>query len=659
MTLSLMLFSFTVFAISVKANSVMIGTTSYPSIQAAVNAAMPGAVINVGPGTYYETVNVTKSLTFLGPQAGVSPNVSGSRTNVSQEATIVAQLLSGSDIAAFLVNTPGVQTVTIKGFRITNGLPLFDGHLVNNAAIQIDFEKNIVENGSILYGASLYAAITIADNRFTNIDNTAIFLIGIGTVTVTDNVITNARYGGIIVTAYPTPGSPVTLNASILRNKISYVGIDGIQLAHTLVNAVVQDNEIDHANTSQDPRLGGIVLWDPKLFTGTKTITNNKVTNSYNGLAIVAGDYGLAGDDVSGKNIIVTNNSFDETNTNKAITNPGPGTLNATCNWLGTTNCALVSNRVFGKVIYIPFLLAGTDASPAIGFQPAAPCGTCVSTNSCGFTNGSTYFGGFEGGTASISNTGATGTASSDLSYGLPRNGSYEIVHSVNELGGGGYLNVQPHSGNYFLAAHTSNDVNDKIWSSKMTVVPGTTYHFCTYVTLLKNLGNGANFILGLYANGIQIGTGRVTSSWTQICGDYQVPLGVTTVEFSIQDPKKGLFFVAIDDICVTQTQSLAPVITSNQIEMTSDRLLEPALGELTVKTFPNPSASNFEIYIRSASSAPVTVRVIDAMGRAVQILNSVQPNTTIRTGSQFRRGNYYLEITQGNVRKLAKLIKQ
>lgn len=373
-------------------------------------------------------------------------------------------------------------------------------------------------------------------------------------------------------------------------------------------------------------------------------------------MAIVAGDYGSAGDDVSGKNIIVTHNSFDETNTNKAITNPGPGTLNATCNWLGTTDCALVSNRVFGKVIYIPFLLSGTDDSPAIGFQTTAPCGTCTSTNPCGFTNGSTYYGGFEEGAASISNTGVTGTASSTLSYGLPRNGSYEIVHSVNELGGGGYLNVQPHSGNYFLAAYTSNDVNDKIWASKITVVPGTTYHFCSYVTLLKNLGNGANFILGLYANGTQIATGRVTSDWTQICGDYKVPAGVTSVEFSIQDPKKGLFFVAIDDICVT-TQTQTPA-ASNQIEMTSDRL-QPAIGELTVKTFPNPSASNFEINIQSANSAPVTVRVIDAVGRAVQILNSVQPNTTIRTGSQLKRGNYYVEITQANVRKLVKLIKQ
>lgn len=67
----------------------------------------------------------------------------------------------------------------------------------------------------------------------------------------------------------------------------------------------------------------------------------------------------------------------------------------------------------------------------------------------------------------------------------------------------------------------------------------------------MKNLGDGADYILGLYVNGQSIGTGRVTFDWTQICGTFTVPDGVTTIELSIRDPKKGLFFVAIDDICL------------------------------------------------------------------------------------------------------------
>jgi hypothetical protein len=173
-------------------------------------------------------------------------------------------------------------------------------------------------------------------------------------------------------------------------------------------------------------------------------------------------------------------------------------------------------------------------------------------------SNSSGYYGGFESGGSSIS----TNAAGSDLYNGLPRNGSYQIVKSVDDLGGGGYLKIKPRTGNYFLGAHTSNDENDKVWYIKLNVTPGTTYNFCTYVTLLKNLGDGTNYILGLYANGVSIGTGRVTFDWTQICGTYKVPAGVTTLELSIRDPKKGLFFVAIDDICITSTPPPPPPVT-------------------------------------------------------------------------------------------------
>ncbi|GEO08609.1 hypothetical protein SAE01_11050 [Segetibacter aerophilus] len=146
----------------------------------------------------------------------------------------------------------------------------------------------------------------------------------------------------------------------------------------------------------------------------------------------------------------------------------------------------------------------------------------------------------------------------SDLYEGLPRNGSYQIVQNVGQLGGGGYLNIQPRSGNSFLAAHTSNTETDRVYFTTIDVKPGATYNFCANVTLLKNLGDGANYILGVYANGVQIGEGRVTFDWTQICGSYIVPSNTKSVTFSIQDPQKGLFFVALDGICITKADNLS-----------------------------------------------------------------------------------------------------
>src|SRR3954462_834934 len=43
---------------------------SYATIQAAVNAAMPGAIINVDAGVYSELVTINKQLTVRGAQAG-------------------------------------------------------------------------------------------------------------------------------------------------------------------------------------------------------------------------------------------------------------------------------------------------------------------------------------------------------------------------------------------------------------------------------------------------------------------------------------------------------------------------------------------------------------------------------------------------------------
>src|SRR5207249_8845278 len=46
-------------------------STNFATIQAAVNAATPGSIINVDAGTYSEQVTINKQLTIRGAQAGV------------------------------------------------------------------------------------------------------------------------------------------------------------------------------------------------------------------------------------------------------------------------------------------------------------------------------------------------------------------------------------------------------------------------------------------------------------------------------------------------------------------------------------------------------------------------------------------------------------
>src|SRR3989440_3929483 len=89
---------------------------SYATIQAAVNAAMPGAIINVDAGVYSEQVTINKQLTVRGAQAGVDP-----RGNARLYAsTSTETILNGYDTGtgrspSFLIKA---NDVTIDGFTI-------------------------------------------------------------------------------------------------------------------------------------------------------------------------------------------------------------------------------------------------------------------------------------------------------------------------------------------------------------------------------------------------------------------------------------------------------------------------------------------------------------------------------------------------------------
>ena len=79
-------------------------STSYSTIQAAVNAAVAGQTINVDAGTYNETVTINKSLTIRGAQAGVDArNTRGTESIVYATQTVF-------DVFA--------NDVTIDGFTI-------------------------------------------------------------------------------------------------------------------------------------------------------------------------------------------------------------------------------------------------------------------------------------------------------------------------------------------------------------------------------------------------------------------------------------------------------------------------------------------------------------------------------------------------------------
>jgi hypothetical protein len=66
----------------------------------------------------------------------------------------------------------------------------------------------------------------------------------------------------------------------------------------------------------------------------------------------------------------------------------GAGLLNATCNWYGTNDGAIIATKILGSVTYEPWLNSGYDGSTSIGFQPAGTCsGTATDYDGDGVAN--------------------------------------------------------------------------------------------------------------------------------------------------------------------------------------------------------------------------------------------------------------------------------
>jgi hypothetical protein len=106
-------------------NTVTIGTHSYPSIQSAIDAASPSDIINVGAGTYAESVTVDKSVTVTG--AGDSTIIAPATdsngflvtaTNVTIQNLKITLQTSGADAQA--IRLQAATSTTISGNTIRN-----------------------------------------------------------------------------------------------------------------------------------------------------------------------------------------------------------------------------------------------------------------------------------------------------------------------------------------------------------------------------------------------------------------------------------------------------------------------------------------------------------------------------------------------------------
>ena len=276
----------------------------------------------------------------------------------------MVNLLAGR---AFTISS-GNTDVTIGGFKFDGGSPIHDANDTNNPnTSDVTFSKNIVINSNNIYaGASTsWADLVITDNKFEDVNATltssAMQVSYTSSTTITDNTFTNVNYAAMVIDATPT--------INISGNTVDGTGYQGIQLAGAIGNANVVNNKINNANNFAQAADRGAIRLYGSGFTGAVVISNNEITGGYNGITV------RDGENITGKNITVSNNSITGLTAGKAIYHGGTGTLQATCNWYGTAIANDVMALISGPVNYSPFLTDGSDAAPlAIGFQPGGSC---------------------------------------------------------------------------------------------------------------------------------------------------------------------------------------------------------------------------------------------------------------------------------------------
>jgi 5-methylthioadenosine/S-adenosylhomocysteine deaminase len=113
---------------------------------------------------------------------------------------------------------------------------------------------------------------------------------------------------------------------------------------------------------------------------------------------------------------------------------------------------------------------------------------------------------------------------------------------------------------------------------------------------------------------------------------------------------------------------SLAPLTETNVADQIISTTLAPHMnrdgaqtdpGKLKVTVMPNPSRENFSLFIQSSSNEEVQLKILDALGRIVEVRKGFRANTTFRAGDNARPGIYLAEVVQGTERQIIKLIKQ
>ena len=86
---------------------------------------------------------------------------------------------------------------------------------------------------------------------------------------------------------------------------------------------------------------------------------------------------------------------------------------------------------------------------------------------------------------------------------------------------------------------------------------------------------------------------------------------------------------------------------------------VETEVSDFKIDIIPNPSSNYFNLVMNTSDASPVSVRIMDVLGRVVEMKNNMAVSEKYTFGNGLKPGVYLAEIIQNKNRKVIRLIKK
>ena len=152
-------------------------------------------------------------------------------------------------------------------------------------------------------------------------------------------------------------------------------------------------------------------------------------------------------------------------------------------------------------------------------------------------------------------------------------------------------------------------------------------------------------------------GDGNTAPDWT-IVNDHQVMLRAERA--GDRNGRIYTIFITATDDCGNRSIDSAHVLVQhdNGLHVIKSFPEQETVQQLEVKVFPNPSAVNFTMSVKSNKrTEKILMQVTDLYGRILEV-RSINNNSIVTIGAQYAPGSYFVRFSQGAQHKQLKLLK-